>query len=132
MKPTCSDMIRSEMEEARRVRAFLNGEDISQESPLWLAPGVPSYWNAIGLAMRYEINRSRLQIKASCNDKGQTIYFAVMTCKRGSTSRAGASCSQDRETAIELAFRNSVRQLISQEGVKLVWQDKRKEARRYA
>jgi hypothetical protein len=113
MRPTLNDMIRSEQQEASRIRRFLNGEDISQDSPLWLAPGVPSYWNAIGLAMRYEINRSRLQIKASCNDKGQTIYFAVMTCKRGSTSRAGASCSQDRAVAIEFAFRNSVRQLIS-------------------
>ena len=45
MRPTYSDMIRSERQEASRIWHFLNGEDISQESPLWLAPGIPSSLN---------------------------------------------------------------------------------------
>ena len=56
MKPTCSEMIRSEQQEASRVRRFLDGHDISQESPLWLAPGVPSFYNAMmHLASQYDI-----------------------------------------------------------------------------
>jgi hypothetical protein len=131
MQPTINDMIYSEQQEARCVRAFLEGN--LDTSVLWLAPGVPSHANAVLMAAELDIQRERLTIKSRRNNQtGRLMYFAVMVCRRGTRSHAGASCSQDRAVAIEFAFRNAVRQLISQTGVKLVWQDKRKEARRYA
>ena len=133
MKPAFSDMIQSEMEEARRVRAFLNGEDISQESPLWLAPGVPSFYNAMmHLAPQYNIVSIAENVTSAYTENGQQVYVATVTVKRGNCSRAGAATSQDQQVAKFLAYRNAVRQLIPQNGVRLVWQDKRKESRRYA
>ena len=133
MKPAFSDMIRSEMEEACRVRAFLNGHDISQKSPLWLAPGVPSFYNALmHLAPQYGIVSIAERVRSAYTENGQQVYVATVTGKRGKCSRAGAATSQDGRVAKFLAYRNAVRQLIPQDGVRLAWQDKRKEARRYA
>ena len=109
-KPSLNELVRSEQQESARVRRFLSGGDIS-DSPRWLAPGVPSHWNAVILASHHDIRRVDLSVKKAVNASGKAMYFAVMTCKRGNCTRAGASCSGDREVAIELAFRNSVRQL---------------------
>ena len=133
MKTTYSDMIRSEQQEARRVRAFLNGEDISQESPLWLAPGVPSFYNAVmHLAPQYDIVSIAESVTKAYTENGQQVYVATVTVKRGNCSRVGAATSQDQRVAKFLAYRNAVRQLIPQNGVKLVWRDKQKEVKRYA
>ena len=109
-KPYLNELVRSEQQEAARVRRFLSGGNVS-DSPLWLAEGIPSHWNAVILASLYDIRRVDLSVKQATNASGKAMYFAVMTCKRGTCTRAGASCSGDREVAIELAFRNSVRQL---------------------
>jgi hypothetical protein len=133
MKPTRNGMIQSEQQEAARVRRFLNGEDISQESPLWLAPGVPSFYNAMmHLAPQYDIISIAESVRSAYTENGQQVYVATVTVKRGTCSRAGAATSQDERVAKFLAYRNAVRQLIPQNGVKLVWRDKRREARRYA
>jgi hypothetical protein len=136
MRPTRSDMIRSEQQEASRIRRFLQGD--LDTSVVWLAPGIPSHANAVLMATELDIRRVSVKATTSDEHNGMRIYFAVVICRRGNRSQAGASCSHslprcigDRETAIELAFRNSVRQLIPQGGVKLAWRDKRKEARRY-
>ena len=133
-KPTLDDLIQSEVSEARRVRAFLNGLDISQDAPLWLAPGVPSHYNAVRLAQHFGIQRERVTVKTAANTNGQTLYFAVVTCRRGNTTRAGASCSSQQDIAVEFAFRNSVRQLLVGTLTKkqAVWQDKPKNWQRYA
>jgi hypothetical protein len=126
-------MIRSEQQEVARVRRFLDGEDISQESPLWLAPGVPSFYNAMmHLAPQYGIVSIAENVTPICPKTGQSVYVATVTVKRGNCSRAGAATSQDERVAKFLAYRNAVRQLIPQNGGKLGWRDKRKEARRYA
>jgi hypothetical protein len=131
MQPNINQLIQSEQAEAARVQRFLEGE--LDTSVLWLAPGIPSHANAVLLAAELDIQRERLTVKSRRNNQtGRLMYFAVMTCRRGTRSQAGASCSQDRSVAIEFAFRNSVRQLISPGGVKLVWRDKQKEARRFA
>ena len=133
MKPTCNDMIRSEQQEAARVRRFLDGEDISQESPLWLAPGVPSFYNAVmHLAPQHDIVSIAESVRSAYTENGQQVYVATVTVKHGNCSRAGAATSQDKRVAKFLAYRNAVRQLIPKNGVKLVWQDKQKEVRRYA
>jgi len=133
-KPTLDDLIQSEVSEARRVRAFLNGLDISQDAPLWLAPGIPSHYNAVRLAKHFGIQRERVTVKSSTNRNGQTLYFAVVTCRRANTTRAGASCSSQQDIAVEFAFRNSVRQLLTGTLTKkqAVWRDERKRWRRYA
>jgi hypothetical protein len=132
MQPTLYDMIQSEMEEARRVRAFLNGEDISQESPLWLAPGVPSFYNAMmHLAPQYDIVSIVESVRSAYTENRNQVYVATVTVRRGNCSRAGAATSQDQRVAKFLAYRNAVRQLIPQNGVRLAWRDKQKEARRY-
>jgi hypothetical protein len=133
MQPTLNDMIRSEQQEASRIRRFLNGEDMSQESPLWLAPGIPSFYNAVmHLAPQYDIVSIAESVRSAYTENGQQVYMATVTVKRGNSSRAGAATSQDSQVAKFLAYRNAVRQLIPQNGVRLAWRDKRKEARRYA
>ncbi len=107
-QPTLAQLIKSEQQEAARVRRFLDGHDISPVAPLWIARGVPSHWNAVILASLHDIRRVNLSVKKAANASGNIIYFAVMTCRRGSSTRAGASCSGDREVAIELAFRNEM------------------------
>jgi hypothetical protein len=133
MKITLNNMIQSEQQEAARVRRFLDGEDISQESPLWLAPGVPSFYNAVmHLAPQYNIVSIAESVTSAYTENGNQVYVATVTVKRGNCSRAGAATSQDQRVAKFLAYRNAVRQLIPQNGVKLVWQDKQQEARQYA
>jgi len=134
VKPTLDDLIQSEVEEARRVRAFLNGEEISQTAPLWLAPGVPSHYNAVRLAKHFGIQRERVTVKTAASGSGQTLYFAVVVCRRGNATRAGASCSSQEDIAVEFAFRNSVRQLLTGTLTRrqAVWRDKPKNWRRYA
>lgn len=133
MKITLNNMIQSEQQEAARVRRFLDGEDISQESPLWLAPGVPSFYNAVmHLAPQYNIVSIAESVTKAYTENGNQVYVATVTVKRGNCSRAGAATSQDQRVAKFLAYRNAVRQLIPQNGVKLVWQDKQQEARQYA
>jgi hypothetical protein len=86
MRPTCSDMIRSEQQEAARVRRFLNGEEISQESPLWLAPGVPSFYNAMmHLAPQYNIVSIAESVRSAYTENGQQVYVATVTVKCGNS-----------------------------------------------
>ena len=76
------------------------------------------------------ININRIS-EAIVTVNGQLAYVSTVTCKRDNLSRTGAATSNDKDVAKFLAYRNAIRQLIPQEGVKLVWQDKRRNAKRY-
>lgn len=115
MKPTLTQMIQSEQAEARRLRASLNGFDLSQTAPLWLAGGLPSHWQTIQIAKQVGIQRESVTVKRSTSLSGHSLYFVIMVCRDGNSTRAGASCSKERDIAIELAFRNAVRQLLVNE-----------------
>ena len=99
--------IAAEVHESARVKRYLSGQDISQESPLWHAPHVPTYYNALLIAAQLGIQRE--QVTVSSNGRQ---HFAIVTCRCGNSTRAGASTSRDSRVAIELAFRNAVRQII--------------------
>ena len=84
-RPSLAQLIRSEQQEAARVRRttgtpsggrklpfsrFLDGEDISQESPLWHAPGIPTFYNAVvNLAPRFGIAPIAETITAIATDE---------------------------------------------------------------
>ena len=123
--------IQSEIREAAVIRRFLDGDDIS-DSPLWHAPGVPTFYNAVfNLAPHFNIVSISESATPIVTVNRQLAYVSTVTCKRDNFSRTGAATSYDKGIAKFLAYRNSIRQLIPQEGVKLVWQDKHRNAKRY-
>lgn len=120
----------SEIEEAARVRRWLDGHDISN-SPLWCAPDVPTFYNALMcLSPAFDIVPIKEEVKLTVKPNGMPAYIATVTAKRGNLTRIGAAISSDKEIAPCLAFRNAVRQLMPLE-TELVWQDTREKARRY-
>lgn len=122
-KPTITQLIRSEQEEAARIRRFLDTDELD-DSILWHAPGVPTHAHAVQIAQQMGITRGRVLTRQSQQRNGNGVTLATVQCVHGSVSRIGAAASKDPQVAIELAFRNAVRQLIPQEGVQLVWRKK--------
>ena len=123
--------IQSEIKEAAIIRRFLNGDDIS-DSPLWHAPGIPTFYHAVfNLAPYFGIISIAESVTPIATVNGQLAYVSTVTCQRDNLSRIGAATSSDKDIAKFLAYRNAIRQLIPQQGVKLVWQDKHHNAKRY-
>ena len=104
--------INSEIEEARRVRAFLDFTDISKESPLWHAPGVPTFWNSIILGSQLNAQRIERKSTRSESHSGQIIHHVALKVKVGKHTRWGAASNESVEISTELAYRNAIRQLL--------------------
>lgn len=115
-QPTINEMIQREKREAEIASRHLAGEDISNE-PLYFrgSDGKPimTYHGALNVAAMLGIERVSQQIKGSRISGGKTAHFAVVRVKLGKTTRAGAATSQDISIAVELAFRNAVKQAVT-------------------
>ena len=112
--PTIDEMIASEKQEAENALRFLAGESIDTE-PLWMrsANGKPilTYAGALNLAELFGIERIGETIQPAARN-GMPATFATVTVKRGRSTRLGAAVSRHPQVAVELAFRNSVKQIV--------------------
>jgi len=111
--------IESQLRDVAVIRQHLQGADISA-APLWIrgddGQPIPTYAGAVNLAGLLGIERLKAQVTQSVMNRDTTpkpVYHAVVYVKHGSLVRCGASSSQEREVAIELAFRNAVGQVVA-------------------
>ena len=115
-QPTLQEMIQREQREAQVVSRYIAGEDISSE-PLYFrgcnGESILTYAGALNVASILGIERVSEQIKGSVQRNGKPAHFAVVKVRLGSSTRAGAATSQDVMVACELAFRNAVKQTIT-------------------
>jgi len=115
-QPTINEMIQREKREASIASRHLAGESIDNE-PLYFrgcnGESILTYHGAIQLASILGIERVSEQIKGSVQRNGKTAHFAVVKVRLGSNTRAGAATSQDAVIACELAYRNAVKQAVT-------------------
>ena len=92
----------------------LAGESIDSE-PLWMCStnGKPllTYAGALNLAELFGIERINHTMKQSPRN-GMPVTFATVTVRFGRNTRLGAAVSRNPQVAVELAFRNGVKQVI--------------------
>ena len=112
--PTLDEMIQSERREASVALRHLAGESIDTE-PLWMrgTNGKPilTYAGALNLAELLGIERIGETTKEAAKN-GMPATFATVTVRLGTNTRMGAAVSRHPQVACELAFRNSVKQII--------------------
>jgi len=105
--------IQSEIEESRIAKAILNNETINPVK-LWHAPGIPTVYNAICIiAPEKGIIPIADQVKPTITPNGQKVFVATVKAQCNGSSRYGAATSKNGEVARLLAYRNSIRQLLS-------------------
>ena len=113
-QPTIDEMIATERREALIALRYLSGESIDSE-PLWMCStnGKPllTYAGALNLAELFGIERINHTMKQSPRN-GMPVTFATVTVRFGRNTRLGAAVSRNPQVAVELAFRNSVKQII--------------------
>ena len=88
-----------------------------------------TYAGAVFLADLYHVERETVSVKSSRMNRthdeprGVPCFHAVVRTSVAGASRLGASSSKFKEIAVELAFRNAVRQLVHPDGPR-VWKEK--------
>jgi len=112
--PTIDEMIASERREATIALRFLAGESIDTE-PLWMRSAnnqpILTYAGAVNLAELFGIERIGEMTKVAPRN-GMPATFATVTVKLGTNTRLGAAVSRHPQVAVELSFRNAVKQII--------------------
>ena len=104
---------KAEIEEARIARAILNNETIHPVK-LWHAPGIPTVYNAIYLiAPQKGIIPIADKIQPTATPNNQKVFVATVKAQCNGNTRYGAATSKDADVARLLAYRNSIRQLLS-------------------
>ena len=116
----------SQLKDVAVIRKHISGQDIST-CPLGFKTEqgemMLTYAGAVDIAKWLGITRERVIVTESLQNRlaiPKPVYYAVVGVRRGNLTRMGASPSKEKEVAIEPAFRNGVRQIIPQQGVKLV------------
>jgi len=111
--------IQSQLRDVAVIRQHLQGADIST-APLWIrgddGQPIPTYAGALDLAGLLGIFRLKALVTPSVMNTDtfpKPVYHAVVYVRHGALVRCGASSSQEREIAVELAFRNAVGQVIA-------------------
>ena len=111
---TLDEMIQSERREASIALRFLGGDSIDTE-PLWMrgTNGKPilTYAGALNLAELFGIERVG-ETTCVAPRNGMPATFATVTAKLGTNTRMGAAVSRHPQVACELAWRNSIKQVI--------------------
>ena len=114
-QPTIDEMIATERREALIALRHLSGESIDSE-PLYFrgrnGESILTYAGALNLADLLGIERVNESFKQAPQSNGKVAYFAVVKCQLGTNTRRGAAVSRHPQVAVELAFRNSVKQII--------------------
>ena len=112
-QPTTDELIQSERREADVALRHLAGESIDAE-PLWMrgtnGKAILTYAGAVNLAELFGIERVNESFKQAPRN-GMPVTFATVTVRLGNNTRLGAAVSRHPQIAVELAFRNSVKQL---------------------
>ena len=111
-RPTQQQMRRADQIDAAAIRALLSGHSL-EPTPLWHAPGIPTFAHAYQLAKEIGITKVSSQTKQA-NDG---LHLAVVRLRHPSTRsiRAGAGTHAEPIIARGFAFRNAVRQLLTEE-----------------
>ena len=119
----------------RMILDALDGKPLSRY-PCFHAKGIPTYRGALELARKHGITRSgKVVVSRTLVNRYQNPYYIYqVSCEvvMGNRSLWGASQDPDAYIALERSFQNGVRQLLPQQGAKLVWRDKAQNAIRYA
>ena len=113
-QPTLDEMIQSERREALIALRHLAGESIDSE-PLYFrgrnGESILTYAGALNLADLLGIERVNESFKQAPRN-GMPATFATVTVKLGTNTRMGAAVSRHPQVAVELAFRNGVKQIM--------------------
>ena len=113
-QPTIDEMIATERREATIALRHLAGESIDYE-PLWMrgtnGKSILTYAGALDLAELFGIERVSETTKQAARN-GMPATFATVTVRRGKNTRMGAAVSRHPQVAVELSFRNAVKQII--------------------
>ena len=110
-RPTQQQMKQGDQIDEAAIRAVLSGQSPNPKL-LWHAPGIPTFAHAYQLAKEIGISKVSSQVKLA-ND-GQ--HLAIVRLRHPSTRsiRAGAGTHTEPLIARGFAFRNAVRQLITE------------------
>ena len=112
--PSTDKFVQSEIDESRRVMAWLLDEPIPDPIE-WIAPGVPSTIYAIEvLAPKYGIKF--IEIAGARRHESEAKWHVMVKCLCKPTNRQviGAAIWEDLILATQFAWRNAIRQLIPQ------------------
>ena len=106
--------VQSEIEESRIARLILDGHSPTNPVKLWHAPGIPTVYNAIYIiAPQKGIIPIADKIQPTATPNNQKVFVATVKAQCNGNTRYGAATSKDADVARLLAYRNSIRQLLS-------------------
>ena len=71
-----------------------------------------TYAGALNLAELFGIERIKTTLKPVAQRNGLPVTFATVTVKLGNNTRLGAAVSRHPQVAVELSFRNAIKQII--------------------
>ena len=110
-RPTQQQMRRADQIDEAAIRALLSGQPLDL-TLRWHAPGIPTFAHAYQLAKELGLTKVSSQVKLA-ND-GQHLSIVRLRHPSTKSIRAGAGTHKEPLIARGFAFRNAIRQLLTE------------------